>query len=231
MPAWSFRGEQEGKITPPFEPPAFVGFGPRGRRSPDEIRPRDHAGRRRSRFSRGSISSSPTVPAENGSRPNTGIPNTGDVAAAEPRRLCPQSSSSAPASDKPTWRDVGARRFGGCDLSGRRRSSTAIASLACRNKNCRVEIKAGLTRSVGHPREQFAPQKGYLHMTIDRRDSNSQLASRLTIVSYPAEIVACLLPELNGVRDQLIRMPVIQSNSNPEDSLRSCPPRPAASSF
>jgi hypothetical protein len=51
-------------------------------------------------------------------------------------------------------------------------------------------------------------------MTFDRRDS----PSRLTIVSYPAEIVASLLPELNGALDQLNRMPVIQSNSNPENS-------------
>jgi hypothetical protein len=51
-------------------------------------------------------------------------------------------------------------------------------------------------------------------MTIARLDANSQLASRLTIVSYPAEIVACLLPELNWDPDQLNRMPVILSNSN-----------------
>lgn len=54
-------------------------------------------------------------------------------------------------------------------------------------------------------------------MTIDRRDSNSQLASRLTIVSYPAEIVACLLPELNGICDQPDRISVIQSNSNQQN--------------
>jgi hypothetical protein len=68
-------------------------------------------------------------------------------------------------------------------------------------------------------------------MTIDRRDPNSQLAGRLTIVSYPAEIVACLLPELNAARDQINRMPVIQSKSNSEDSHRAGSPRPSASSF
>lgn len=57
-------------------------------------------------------------------------------------------------------------------------------------------------------------------MMIERSDSRSQVASRLTIVSYPAEIVACLLPELNGVCDQLDRMSVIQSNSNQENAHR-----------
>jgi hypothetical protein len=56
MPAWSFRGEQEGKITLQF------GVRTRSPRSPDEIRPRDHA-EDAGQVSRGSISSSPTVPA------------------------------------------------------------------------------------------------------------------------------------------------------------------------
>jgi hypothetical protein len=60
-------------------------------------------------------------------------------------------------------------------------------------------------------------------MSIDRRDPNSRLASRLTIVSYPSEIMACLLPELNGVRDHLNRMPLIQSNSDQKDGRRGTP--------
>ena len=56
-------------------------------------------------------------------------------------------------------------------------------------------------------------------MSIDHRDPNSRLASRLTIVSYPAEIIACLLPELNGVRDQLNQMPLIQEDGRRAGTL------------
>jgi hypothetical protein len=62
-------------------------------------------------------------------------------------------------------------------------------------------------------------------MMIERSDSTSQAASRLTIVSYPAEIVACLLPELNGVCDQRDRISVIQSNSNQEITHRARTPK------
>jgi hypothetical protein len=51
-------------------------------------------------------------------------------------------------------------------------------------------------------------------MPIDRSHSGPPLGNRLTVVSYPAEIVACLLPELNSDRDQLHRMPVIQTPPN-----------------
>ena len=62
-------------------------------------------------------------------------------------------------------------------------------------------------------------------MLTERSDSCSQVANRLTIVSYPAEIVACLLPELNGSCDQSDRPSLIQSNLNQENTRRAGPPK------
>lgn len=62
-------------------------------------------------------------------------------------------------------------------------------------------------------------------MLTERRDSCSQVANRLTIVSYPAEIVACLLPELKGSCDQRDRPPLIQSHLNQENICRAVPPK------